>query len=42
MIEEIGADTENKVMRNIETLISRLGKFIIKNIEESKPTKDKT
>lgn len=37
MIEEIGADNENKVMKNIETLITKLGKFILKNIEESKP-----
>jgi hypothetical protein len=33
MIEEIGADKENRVMRNIEGLITKLGKFILKNIE---------
>ncbi len=36
MIEEIGADQENRVMRNIEGLITKLGKFILKNIEQSK------
>lgn len=35
MIETISQDTENKVMRNLECLISKLGEFIVKNIEES-------
>jgi hypothetical protein len=35
MIETISMDTENKVMRNLECLISKLGEFIVKNIEES-------
>ncbi len=33
MIQEIGADQENRVMKNIEGLITKLGKFILKNIE---------
>jgi hypothetical protein len=36
MIDSIGADSENKVMRNLEFLIAKLGKYILKNIEESK------
>lgn len=36
LIEEIATDNENKVMRNIDALISKLGKFILKNIEEAK------
>jgi hypothetical protein len=35
MIETIRADRENKVMRNLENLIYKLGEFIVKNIEES-------
>lgn len=35
LIEKIGTGTENRVMRNIEALISKLGKFILKNIDES-------
>lgn len=37
MIEEINGDTENRIMRNIDALISKLGKFILKNIEELAP-----
>jgi hypothetical protein len=35
MIDTIKADKENRVMRNLEYLISKLGEFIVKNIEES-------
>lgn len=35
MIETIRADRENKVMKNLQNLISKLGEFIVKNIEES-------
>lgn len=35
MIDTIKADKENRVMRNLECLISKLGEFIVKNIEES-------
>ena len=35
MIETIRKDSDNKVMRNLEFLISKLGEFIVKNIEES-------
>lgn len=35
MIETISMDSENKVMKNLECLISKLGEFIVKNIEES-------
>jgi hypothetical protein len=28
------ADNQNKVMKNIDILISKLGKFILKNIDE--------
>jgi len=35
IIETIKGDKENKVMRNLEKLISKLGEFIVKNIEES-------
>ena len=35
MIDILKEDKENRVMRNLETLISKLGEFIVKNIEES-------
>ena len=36
IIDEIAADKDNRVMRNLDNLISKLGKFILKNIEENK------
>ena len=35
MIEEVLNDTDNKVFRNLANLISKLGKLILKNIDES-------
>ncbi len=34
IIEEMDADRLNLVMKNIHTLISKLGMFILKNIDE--------
>lgn len=33
-------DELNKVMKNIDILISKLGKFILKNIDDGNVTKD--
>ena len=33
IIDEISTDSENRVMRNLDKLISKLSKFILKNIE---------
>lgn len=35
IIEELDADDMNKVMNNIDILISKLGKFILKNVDDS-------
>ena len=35
MIDILKLDVDNRVMRNLECLISKLGEFIVKNIEES-------
>lgn len=35
IIEELNNDDENKVFKNIEMLIDKLGKLILKNITES-------
>ena len=35
MIDILKEDRDNRVMRNLEHLISKLGEFIVKNIEES-------
>lgn len=37
IIEEMRQDDLNKVMKNIDILISKLGKFILKNIDDSNP-----
>ncbi len=34
IIEEMQSDELNKVMKNIDILISKLGKFILKNIDD--------
>jgi hypothetical protein len=34
IIEEMQQDNYNIVMKNIDTLISKLGKFILKNIDD--------
>lgn len=34
IIEEMTLDDLNKVMKNIDILISKLGKFILKNIDD--------
>ena len=36
IIDEISTDSENRVMRNLDKLISKLSKFILKNIEQNK------
>lgn len=40
LVEEIMADPDNRVFKNLQALISKLGKLILKNIDESnfKPT----
>lgn len=40
IIEELDADDLNKVMNNIDILISKLGKFILKNIDDSNVKED--
>ena len=35
MMDEILKDPDNRVLRNIKNLITKLGKLILKNIDES-------
>lgn len=40
IIEEMQGDELNKVMKNIDILISKLGKFILKNIDDGNVRED--
>lgn len=40
IIEEMVSDELNKVMKNIDILISKLGKFILKNIDDNNISED--
>lgn len=40
IIEEMDGDELNKVMKNIDLLISKLGKFILKNIDDGMSKED--